>query len=96
MEQCHNRVRALSPLPGAWCLLDINGKCKRIKILRSRIAGKQDNAHAPGSIIITELGKRLLIACAGGGILEILELQPEAKRAMTAEAFLRGYNQLMK
>ena len=34
-EEIHNQIRALSPKPGAFCTITINGEKKRLKILRT-------------------------------------------------------------
>ena len=38
------------------------------------------------------LNKKLYIRCGDGEFLEILELQPEGKRKMTAKEYLAGNN----
>jgi methionyl-tRNA formyltransferase len=75
-------IHGLSPFPGAWCELAIEGEATRIKILRVEIA---DGSGAPGDL----LDDRLTIACQQGA-LRILELQRAGKGAMKAEEFLRG------
>jgi methionyl-tRNA formyltransferase len=80
--EIHNRIRGLSPWPGAWCEIEIGGKRERLKLLRShRIAAD----GAPGTI----LGNTLTVAC-GGDAVEILELQRAGGKAMAAGEFLRG------
>jgi methionyl-tRNA formyltransferase len=75
-------IHGLSPFPGAWCELPIEGEVARIKILRCALA---DSAGAPGEL----LDDRLEIAC-GTGAIRILELQRAGKAPMKAEEFLRG------
>jgi len=36
-------------------------------------------------------GERLLAGCGGGTALELLQIQPEGKKAMTAREFINGY-----
>ncbi len=36
--EIHNKIRGLSPFPGAWCEMTIRGKAQRVKILRSELA----------------------------------------------------------
>lgn len=81
-----NRIRALSPRPGARTYLD--GKIF-IKIIKARV---KEGKTTPGKIIP---GKDLLIACSIG-ILEVVELIPEGKRAMSGREFLRGYPNLSR
>ena len=58
----------------------------RIKIIKSNFDNLSHNYKA-GTVI--DLKKRILVAC-GSGFLEILELQREGKRAMSAAEFLLG------
>jgi len=80
--ELHNRVRGLSPFPGAWCELTLGGKVERLKILRTSPVSA---AGAPGEV----LDDRLCIAC-GQGALRLVELQRAGGRPATAEEFLRG------
>jgi methionyl-tRNA formyltransferase len=75
-------IHGLSPFPGAWCELPIEGEPVRVKILRGEIAG---GSGAAGDL----LDDHLTIACQQGA-LRILELQRAGKGAMKAEDFLRG------
>ncbi|WP_213739313.1 methionyl-tRNA formyltransferase [Bradyrhizobium sp. dw_411] len=75
-------IHGLSPFPGAWCELPIEGEAVRVKILRGEIAG---GSGAAGEL----LDDRLAIACQQGAF-RILELQRAGKGAMKAEDFLRG------
>jgi len=72
----HNQVRGLSPRPGAVTTALVGGVSKRVKILKSQVATypKTDSLTFP----------------CGQDFLEILELQVEGKRAMSADDFLRG------
>lgn len=81
-REIHDRIRALSPMPGAWCEMAIGGAPERVKLLRSTLA---DGAGAPGAL----LGDALTIAC-GDGAVRIVELQRAGGRPMAAEEFLRG------
>lgn len=80
-EEVHNHIRGLSPFPGAWFELDLNGQPVRVKAIRSTLA---DFAGAPGTI-----GKDLTIAC-GTGAVRLITVQREGKGAMDAATFLRG------
>jgi methionyl-tRNA formyltransferase len=75
-------IHGLSPFPGAWCELPIEGEPVRVKILRGEIAG---GSGAAGDL----LDDRLTVACQQGAF-RILELQRAGKGAMKAEEFLRG------
>jgi methionyl-tRNA formyltransferase len=75
-------IHGLSPFPGAWSEVEIEGEPKRIKILRCELAKA---SGAPGEV----LDDHLTIACSEGAI-RILELQRAGKAPMKTEEFLRG------
>jgi methionyl-tRNA formyltransferase len=75
-------IHGLSPFPGAWCEMVIDGEPARVKILRCELA---DGAGEPGEV----LDDRLTIACQHGAI-RIIELQRAGKQPMKAVEFLRG------
>jgi methionyl-tRNA formyltransferase len=81
-RQVHNQVRGLSPIPGAWFELPIDGKPVAVKVLRT-IQG--EGSGEPGTV----LDNHLTIAC-GEGAIRILRLQRQDRQAMAAEDFLRG------
>jgi methionyl-tRNA formyltransferase len=81
-SQVHDHIRGLSPFPGAWFELPVDGKPVRVKVLRTI---KGEGAGEPGTL----LDDRLTIAC-GEGAVRILELQRAGGRPLTAEDFLRG------
>jgi methionyl-tRNA formyltransferase len=75
-------VHGLSPFPGAWCEMALEGALARVKLLRCEIA---DGSGTPGEL----LDDRLTVACKQGAI-RILELQRAGRQPMKAEEFLRG------
>ncbi len=75
-------IHGLSPFPGAWCEMPIEGQPVRVKILRCAMAS---GTGAAGEL----LDDRLTIAC-GEGAIRILDLQRAGKAPMKAEEFLRG------
>jgi methionyl-tRNA formyltransferase len=75
-------VHGLSPFPGAWCEIPIEGEPARVKILRCAMI---DGSGVPGDV----LDDRLTVACKEGA-LRILELHRAGKAPMKAEDFLRG------
>src|SRR5712691_10271844 len=75
-------VHGLSPFPGAWCEIPIEGEPARVKILRCAMV---DGSGVPGDV----LDDHLTVACKEGA-LRILELQRAGKAPMKAEDFLRG------
>src|SRR5215468_5139131 len=81
-REVHDHIRGLSPFPGAWCELLIEGKPTRLKVLRTTVA---PGSGPPGTLI----DDALTIAC-GEGALRILELQRAGRQAMKTAEFLRG------
>ena len=79
-QEVHNQVRGLYPWPVA--IAKISGK--NVKVHSTKISDKSGKA---GTIISV---RPLIIACAEKSI-EIIELQPEGKKKMTAEAFTAGH-----
>ncbi len=77
-----NRVRGLSPAPGAFLLL---ADGRRLKVLRAETA---EGAGAPGRVLVVE--PDVLVVGAGRGALALREVQPEGKRRMTGGEFARG------
>lgn len=83
MEVRHH-IHGLSPFPGAWFLLDQEGRSFRIKVhLCEVVEGK----GKPGEVI----DDKLTIAC-GDGAIRLMSLQREGKSAMGVEEFLRGFS----
>ncbi|HHZ06216.1 MAG TPA: methionyl-tRNA formyltransferase [Clostridiales bacterium] len=79
-SEVHNKVRGLNSWPIATA--SINGKA--VKIYTTRLCNKGGRA---GQIISL---KPVTVAC-GTGSVEILQIQPQGKKRMSAEDFARGY-----
>lgn len=77
------QIRGLAPAPGAYTMW--NGQ--RLKIWKSRVR-TEESGKAPGTVV--EIGKSHLLIQTGQGCLEVLELQPAGKKAMSANAFCNG------
>lgn len=75
-------IHGLSPFPGAWFEVAIEGAPVRIKVLRCELA---QGSGAPGAL----LDDRLTIAC-GEGAIRLLDVQRAGKQPMRAQDFLRG------
>jgi methionyl-tRNA formyltransferase len=80
-REVHNLIRGLSPFPGAWFELELNGQPVRVKALRSTLA---PGSGAPGTVL-----PDLTVAC-GEGAVRLVTVQREGKSAMDAATFLRG------
>ncbi len=83
-RQIHDQIRGLSPWPSA--VAEIGGV--RCKLWSSTVTGERTE-KAPGAIVQADR-YALKIACGGGQVLQIGELQPDGKKRMAATAFLLG------
>ena len=84
-ENIHNLVRALNPKPGAWCTF----REKHIKIWKTALC-KDIAIPELSSGAIFRIGKKRLFIKTATSAVEILEIQPENKKVMTAIEFING------
>ncbi|WP_297829417.1 methionyl-tRNA formyltransferase [uncultured Rikenella sp.] len=90
----YDKVRGLSPYPGAWCDFPGSGEVSAPRTT-AKILAAHGESFAPGEMAKTadfeSDGKHWLrVACADGW-LYVDRLQVAGKRAMEVEEFLRGY-----
>lgn len=83
-DQIHNLVRGLNSWPGAYSI----HQGKILKIWRTAIGHINNNNSQPGTILDTS---KALIVQTGRGTLELLEIQPESKRRMSASDYTKGH-----
>jgi methionyl-tRNA formyltransferase len=81
----HNRVRGLQP----WPLVAVRIDGNRCLLHRTQLTHERTDA-APGTIVGAGPGG-ISVAAGHGGVLRIVELQPEGRRAMSARDFLAGH-----
>ena len=84
-KEVHDHVRGLSPYPGAWTLHRSTDGETLLKLYRTRLAGGDG---PPGTVL--DAAGRLVVAC-GTGAVEILDLQQQGRRRLSAPDFLNGY-----
>ncbi|HEX7727847.1 MAG TPA: methionyl-tRNA formyltransferase, partial [Terracidiphilus sp.] len=79
-----NRWRGFQPWPGAFTML--GGK----KLIAHGVQAAEyaRGGAEPGTVVVD--GGKLLVACAQGTWIELMELQLEGKKRLTAAEFLRG------
>ena len=81
-----NRWRGFQPWPGAWTAL--NGKKLAVhRLLPTELLST--HATEAGELVIQQ--GTMFAACGHNTWLELIEVQPEGKRRMTAGEFLRGH-----
>jgi methionyl-tRNA formyltransferase len=83
-KRLHNLVRGLQP----WPLVSGRIAGARVLIHRTTLPSGV-TADAPGTILRAE-GDRLEVATGEGGVLRLLVVQAEGRRAMSAREFLAG------
>jgi methionyl-tRNA formyltransferase len=84
-EEIARRVRGLEPWPGSYSTF----RGKTVNVRAAVPAAIQPRApHEIGELIAE--GNRLIVACGKGTSLEVLEIQLEGRKRMSAREFLNG------
>lgn len=78
-------IRAFTPWPGTSCLL----KDVQMKIHRAQDIPNADACPAPGTIVSAD-ANGIVVSC-GSGLLNLLEVQIEGGKRLSAADFLRGH-----
>ncbi len=78
-------IRGLDPWPSAYTYW--NGKT--LKIWKAAVRQNADTVPAPGTVV--DVTRDCVAVQTGDGLLVLLEVQPEGKKRMPCDAFLRGY-----
>ena len=82
-HEVHNKIRAMSPYPGAWFEALLGGRPERVRVLRSVcVKGRGE----PGQL----LDNQLTVAC-GNQAVRLTRVQRAGKRPMSGVEFLRGF-----
>ena len=87
LHNIYNKIRGLSPYPGAWTLLSNNNETIDVKIYKSKKINEQHKFEY-GKVITNK--KEIKIA-AKNGYIQILDLKISGKRQMDARSLLNGY-----
>ncbi len=82
-QEICNLIRGFNPWPCAYFFLD----GKRIKAFAATPRAKTDKAAAT----VISSSDELIIACADGTSLSLLEIQPEGAKRMKASDYLKGH-----
>jgi methionyl-tRNA formyltransferase len=85
-EVVHNQIRGVNPNPGAWCWVEIKGERKRLLVKKTLPYASL--MGLPGEIV-SKAPSELVVGCLHGSV-RLLEVQLEGKKALAADAFLRG------
>ena len=102
-KECYDRWRGFQPWPGAYTtLLGKKLMVGRMKVVAGSEGGTverptlHDEAAKDGAPellmgVLEVVGDSMRVACGEGTVLELLEVQVEGKKRMSAAEFLRGY-----
>lgn len=84
VRSVHNFIRGLSPVPGAYT----HHSGKLLKLYRTRISSEEEEG-IPGRVTA---GNNEIKIQTARGVLEVLELQQEGKKRLSAREFLKGFH----
>ena len=84
-----NRVRGLTPWPGAYAAFQGRGRELSVTLLRTEPVPEVGGQAEPGVVLAVE--PRALLVQAGRGAVRVAELKPAGSRAMSAEDFVHGH-----
>jgi len=82
--EIYNRFRGFQPWPGAYTTF----RSRNLKFIAVRPASEAAEVAA-GELRVS--GDRLIVGCGDGSNLELLQLQLEGKKNMSARDFISGY-----
>jgi len=81
-QSIHNRVRGFLPWPGAYTFF----RGHLLHVWRACV-DEDRTVVAPGGVVA---GAGFRVACGSGSVLELLDVQMEGRKRMSAEAFANG------
>ena len=79
--ELHNQIRGLRPWPGAFTFLHGN----RVMIHRARLSNVDPGEAAPGTCVAT--ASAITVACGDRRAIDLLQVQREGRRAVSARDF---------
>jgi len=82
-QEIYNRLRGFQPWPGSFTAF--RGRGLNIS------AAKPASERVPQAELLVRNGQ-LFVGCANNGSIQLLELQPEGKKRISASDFLHGYH----
>jgi methionyl-tRNA formyltransferase len=83
--EIHNRLRGFQPWPGAYTQF----RGKGLKLIAARAEDTPSNLM-PGELRVGD--EKLFVGCDQRTVLQLLQVQPEGKKAMAAREFINGYH----
>ncbi len=83
-RQIYDRLRGFQPWPGAYTIF----RGKNLKIVAARVANASPEFAA--GVLQAREGK-LVVGCGESTTLELIQLQPEGRKPLSARDFINGY-----
>jgi len=83
--EIHNRLRGSQPWPGAHTRF----REKNLKFISTQLT-EVEASNRPGKLSVFG-EQQLYVSCRGGSMLQLLTLQPEGKKPLSAREFINGY-----
>jgi methionyl-tRNA formyltransferase len=81
----HDHVRGMNPWPGAFT----TARGRTLKVHATRVVLGAITVAPPGSVVLADKS-RVLVACGGGRVVELVSVQAEGRRAMRAAEWSMG------
>jgi methionyl-tRNA formyltransferase len=81
-DEIYNRLRGFQPWPGAFTTF----RGKNLNVTAARLTSRQ---AAEAQLFVDN--SRLFVGCGESTALELLEVQPEGKKRISAHDFVHGY-----
>jgi methionyl-tRNA formyltransferase len=82
-QEIHNRMRGFQPWPGAFTSFRGRG----LNITAIKVSSEQ---VPPAELLVRN--EQIFVGCGNASAIELLEVQPEGKRRMSARDFAHGYS----
>jgi methionyl-tRNA formyltransferase len=82
----HDHVRGMNPWPGAFT----TARGRTLKVHATRVVLGAITVAAPGSVVLADKS-RVLVACGGGRVVELVTVQADGRRAMRATDWSMGH-----
>lgn len=86
-KKIYDKIRGVTPWPGAFCFMRLHGEIKRVKLIKvAPLYGA--SIKSPGSIIKYDHAHFYIATCDGA--IAVNELQVEGKKKMDLQEFFNG------
>ncbi len=91
-EEINNMTRAMNPWPGSYTFLNISGKKRMLKILKTEIFDESACSKEKTGVLLDILKNKGGLVGTGKGQLLIMDVQLDGSRKLSFEEFIRGHS----